>query len=244
MGGAEYAKLGTPNNTGTRIVSLSGQVKRPGYFEIETGKVTMRELIYDPAFGGGLRDGRRLQAVIPGGVSAKVFKAGEKVKLKRRGLDGKETEQEVEVLDLPYDFDSLIAAGSMSGSAAIIVLDDSADIVETLANISEFFAHESCGQCTPCREGSLWMSKALHRLTHGEGRKSDADYLVKIADNIPGGRTICAFGEACSWPVQSFIAKFKDEFIAKGAADEERRAKEAKGADLAHEMRIAASQHA
>ncbi len=229
MGGAEYAKLGTPNNTGTRIVSLSGQVKRPGYYEVENGKVTIRDLIHDPAFGGGLRDGRSLKAVIPGGVSAKVFRAGEKVKLKRRGLDGKETEQEVEVLDLPYDFDSLIAAGSMSGSAAIIVLDDSADIVEALANISEFFAHESCGQCTPCREGSLWMSEALHRLTHGEGRKSDAEYLVKIADNIPGGRTICAFGEACSWPVQSFVAKFKDEFVAKGTADEERRAKEKSG---------------
>jgi NADH-quinone oxidoreductase subunit F len=132
------------------------------------------------------------------------------------------------MLDLPYDFDSLIAAGSMSGSSAIIVMDDSVDIVEALANISEFYAHESCGQCTPCREGSLWMSKALHRLTHGEGRKSDADYLVKIADNIPGGRTICAFGEACSWPVQSFVAKFKDEFVAKGAADEERRKTESK----------------
>jgi NADH-quinone oxidoreductase subunit F len=130
------------------------------------------------------------------------------------------------MLDLPYDFDSLIQAGSMSGSSAIIVMDDSTDIVEALANISEFYAHESCGQCTPCREGSLWMSKALRRLTHDEGRAQDADYLVKIADNIPGGRTICAFGEACSWPVQSFVGKFKDEFIAKGKADEERRAKE------------------
>ena len=170
MGGAEYAKLGTPNNTGTRIVSLSGHVKQPGYYEVEVGKVTMGELINDPAFGGGLRDGRKLKAIIPGGSSAKVFKAGEKFKLKRRGPDGKETEQEVDMLDLPYDFDSLIAAGSMSGSGAIIVLDDSADIVEALANISEFYAHESCGQCTPCREGSLWMAKALHRLTHGEGR--------------------------------------------------------------------------
>jgi NADH-quinone oxidoreductase subunit F len=130
------------------------------------------------------------------------------------------------MLDLPYDFDSIIQAGSMSGSGAIIVMDDSTDIVEALANIAEFYAHESCGQCTPCREGSLWMAKALHRLTRGEGRKSDADYLVKIADNIPGGRTICAFGEACSWPVQSFVAKFKDEFVAKGAVDEEQRAKE------------------
>ena len=118
------------------------------------------------------------QAVIPGGSSAKVFKAGERFKLKRRGPDGKETEQELDMLDLPYDFDSLIAAGSMSGSGAIIVLDDSTDIVKALANIAEFYAHESCGQCTPCREGSLWMSKALHRLANGEGRKSDADRCV------------------------------------------------------------------
>jgi len=241
MGGAEFAKLGTPNNTGTRIVSLSGHIKRPGYYEVESGKVTMRDLIFDPAFGGGLRDGHKLKAIIPGGASAKVFKAGEAVKLRERGPDGKETVQDVDVLDLPYDFDSLIVAGSMSGSAAIIVLDDSADIVEALHNISEFFAHESCGQCTPCREGSLWMSKTLHRLTHGEGRKQDADYLTKIADNIPGGRTICAFGEACSWPVQSFVAKFKDEFVAKGAADEERRAKESKGAGPTSEMKLAAS---
>src|SRR3989441_10622986 len=216
MGGAEYAKLGTLNNTGTRIVSLSGHVKKPGYYEVEVGKATIGQLINDPAFGGGLLDGRKLKAVIPGGSSAKVFKAGEKFKLKRK-VDGKDVEQEVDMLDLPYDFDSLIAAGSMSGSSAIIVMDDSTDIVEALANIAEFYAHESCGQCTPCREGSLWMSKALHRLTHGQGRRMDADYLIKIADNIPGGRTICAFGEACSWPVQSFVAKFKDEFVAKGA---------------------------
>src|SRR5438067_5676636 len=180
MGGAEYAKLGTPNNTGTRIVSLSGHVRKPGYYEIEVGKVTIGELIFDPAFGNGLREGRKLKAVIPGGSSAKVFKAGEKFKLKKKGADGKDAEQEVDMLDLPYDFDSLIATGSMSGSAAIIVLDDSTDIVAALANISEFFAHESCGQCTPCREGSLWMSQALHRMTSGGGRAQDADYLAKI----------------------------------------------------------------
>jgi NADH-quinone oxidoreductase subunit F len=239
MGAAQYAKLGTPNNTGTRIVSISGQVRKPGYYEIEVGKVTLGELINDPAFGGGLRDGRKLKAVIPGGSSAKVFKAGERFKLKRRGPDGKETEQELDMLDLPYDFDSLIAAGSMSGSGAIIVLDDSADIVEALANIAEFYAHESCGQCTPCREGSLWMAKALHRLAHGEGRANDADYLVRIANNIPGGRTICAFGEACAWPVQSFVGKFKDEFVARGMADEERRARQSAGATT--EMKLAAS---
>jgi NADH-quinone oxidoreductase subunit F len=240
MGGAAFAKLGTPNNTGTRIVSISGHVKKPGYYEIEVGHATIGQLIFD--FAGGLFDGRKLKAVIPGGSSAKVFKAGEKFKIKKKGPDGKEIEQEVDMLDLPYDFDSLLAAGSMSGSSAIIVMDDSTDIVEALDNIAEFYAHESCGQCTPCREGSLWMSKALHRLTHGEGRKSDADYLIRIADNIPGGRTICAFGEACSWPVQSFVGKFKDEFVAKGAADEAKRA--AKGAGPAPEMKMAASPHA
>jgi NADH-quinone oxidoreductase subunit F len=235
MGASEFAKLGTPNNTGTRIVSISGHVRKPGYFEVEVGKATIGQLINE--FAGGLREGRKLKAIIPGGSSSKVFKAGEKFKLKKK-VDGKDIEVETEVLDLPYDFDSLMAAGTMSGSGAIIVIDDSADIVEVLANISEFYAHESCGQCTPCREGSLWMSKALHRLTHGEGRKQDADYLVKIADNIPGGRTICAFGEACSWPVQSFIAKFKDEFVAKGEADEKKRAA---AAGPTRELKIAAS---
>jgi len=244
MGGAEYARLGTSNNTGTRLVSLSGQVKRPGYYEVEVGKVTLGELIFDPSFGGGLRAGRTLKAVIPGGSSAKIFKAGEKFRIKKSEPKGPLVEQEVDLLDLPYDFDTLIAAGSMSGSGAIIVLDDSADIVEALANLAEFYAHESCGQCTPCREGSLWMSKALHRLTHGEGRAQDADYLLRIADQIPGGRTICAFGEACAWPVQSTVAKFKDEFIAKGQADEDRRAAAAAGAGPSNEMKIAASAQA
>jgi len=240
MGGAEYARLGTPNNTGTRIVSVSGHIKKPGYYEVEVGKVTLGELINDAAFGGGLRDGRKLKAVIPGGSSAKVFKAGEKLKLKRKGADGQMTAVEVDLLDLPYDFDSLAQAGSMSGSGAIIVMDDSTDIIEALSNIAEFYAHESCGQCTPCREGSLWMAKALHRLTHGEGRKQDADYLLQIAQNIQG-RTICAFGEACAWPVLSFVKKFKDEFEAKGAADEEHRAREAKGTNPGSEMELAAS---
>ena len=170
-----------------------------------------------------------------------MFKAGEKFKLKRKGPDGQPAAVEVDLLELPYDFDSLAQAGSMSGSGAIIVMDDSTDIVQALANIAEFYAHESCGQCTPCREGSLWMSKALHRLTNGQGRKQDADYLIKIADNIPGGRTICAFGEACAWPVQSFVGKFKDEFMAKGAADEDRRAEESKTAGIGEEMNIMAS---
>lgn len=249
MGAAEYAKLGTPNNTGTRLVSLSGHVRRPGCYEIEVGKVTLGELIFHENFGQGLRPGRQLKAVIPGGSSAKVFKAGEKFRLRRRGPDGQGTPVDVDLLDLPYDFDSLQQAGSMSGSGAIIVMDDSTDIVAALANIGEFYAHESCGQCTPCREGALWMSKALHRLTHGQGRKADADYLLHIAQNIQG-RTICAFGEAAAWPVLSFVKKFRDEFEARGAADETARTAEAapgaspKGAGPTADLKLAASPRA
>ncbi len=236
MGAVEYSKLGTPNNTGTRIVSLSGLVKKPGYYEVEVGKVTIGELIFDPQFGNGLRDGRKLKAIIPGGSSSKILKAGEKYKLKKKGADGQMVTVDTDLLDLPYDFDSLMQAGTMSGSGAIIVMDDSVDIVEALANLSEFYAHESCGQCTPCREGSLWMSKALHRMTHGHGRKQDADYLLNIAQNIQG-RTICAFGEACAWPVLSFVKKFKEDFEAKGAADEAKNG----GAGPSKDMKIAAS---
>jgi NADH-quinone oxidoreductase subunit F len=192
---------------------------KPGYFEVEVGKVTLGQLINDPNFGGGLKPGRSLKAVIPGGSSSKVLKAGEVFKLNRKGADGQMTKVDVPLLDLPYDFDSLQGAGTMSGSGAIIVMDDSRSMVDVLANLSEFYAHESCGQCTPCREGALWLAKGTHRLAHGDGRKQDAEYLSHIAQNIQG-RTICAFGEAASWPVLSFVKKFKDEFEAKGAADE------------------------
>jgi NADH-quinone oxidoreductase subunit F len=236
LGGSEYAKLGTPNNTGTRLVSVSGHVRKPGYYEVEVGKATLGELIFHENFGGGLREGRKLKAIIPGGSSAKVFKAGEKFKMKRRGPDGQPATIEVDMLDIPYDFDSLQQAGSMSGSGAIIVMDDTTDIVAALANLADFYAHESCGQCTPCREGSLWLSKALHRMAHGHGRKQDAEYVLRTAQNIQG-RTICAFGEACAWPVLSFVNKFRDEFEARGVADEAKNA----AAGPSHGMKIAAS---
>jgi len=239
MGPAAYAKLGTPNNTGTRLVSLSGDVKQPGYFEIEVGKATLGQLIFDANFGGGLKPGRSLKAIIPGGSSSKVLKAGEVFKFKRKGADGQMTTVDVPLLDIPYDFDSLQAAGTMSGSGAIIVLDDTRSMVETLANLSEFYAHESCGQCTPCREGALWLAKGTHRLAHGEGRKVDADYLQHIAQNIQG-RTICAFGEAAAWPVLSFVKKFREEFETRGAADEAARSGSA-GASGVH--KLAASPH-
>jgi len=214
MGGAEYAKLGSPNNTGTRIVCLSGCVRRPGYYEIETGKVTLRELIFEESFGGGLREGRRLKAVIPGGVSSRVFRAGEKVKLPSSDPSEQGAARAVDALDIPYDFTTVAAAGSMSGAGAIIVLDDTVSMVEALANIAEFFAHESCGQCVPCREGSFWISEILRRILRGEGRPQDPDELLRIARNIAGGKTVCAFGDACARPVESFVTKFEEEFRA------------------------------
>ncbi|HEX4666217.1 MAG TPA: NADH-quinone oxidoreductase subunit NuoF [Chthoniobacterales bacterium] len=203
MGGAEYAKLGRPNNTGTRIVCVSGDVVRPGYYEIEVGAITMGQLINDMA--GGAKPGRTIKAVIPGGSSAKVLRAGDRFKLKDR---------EVSLEEIPMDFDSLAAAGSMAGSGGVIVLDDSRDMVWTLNNINEFYAHESCGQCTPCREGSLWMKKITDRMLLGGGVTQDPATLKNVADNI-AGRTICAFGEACAWPTQSFLERFPDEFAAR-----------------------------
>ncbi len=202
-------RLGRPNNTGTRIVCVSGDVQRPGYFEIEVGAVTMGQLIYDMA--GGPLPGRNVKAVIPGGSSAKVLRADETFKLKLKQPDGSMAEQDATLYDIPMDFDSLAAAGSMAGSGGVIVLDDSRDMVWTLNNINEFYAHESCGQCTPCREGSLWMKKITDRMLLGGGVVQDPDTLKTVADNI-AGRTICAFGEACAWPTQSFVEKFKDEF--------------------------------
>jgi NADH-quinone oxidoreductase subunit F len=120
-------------------------------------------------------------------------------------------EKEIALEDIPLDFDTLAAAGSMAGSGGVIVMDESRDMVECLANINTFYAHESCGQCTPCREGSLWMKKITDRLIDGSGLATDAGLLKNVADNI-AGRTICAFGEACAWPVQSFVAKFPEEF--------------------------------
>ncbi len=203
MGGAEYARIGRPNNTGTRIVCVSGDVVRPGYFEIEVGALTMGQVINEMA--GGPKEGRKIKAVIPGGSSAKVLRADERFKLK---------DQEVSLEDIPMDFDSLAAAGSMAGSGGVIVLDDSRDMLWTLNNINEFYAHESCGQCTPCREGSLWMKKITDRMLLGGGVTQDPATLHNVADNI-AGKTICAFGEACAWPTQSFLDKFPNEFASR-----------------------------
>jgi len=207
MGGDAYAKIGTPNNTGTRILCVSGHVKKPGYYEFEVGAITLGQLLNEVC--GGPLPGRTFKAVIPGGSSAKILKFGETFTLKNK--DGSSRTLTVE--ELPMDFDTLAAAGTMGGSGGVIVMDDSVNMVEALANINAFYAHESCGQCTPCREGSLWMKKITTRMVHDTARSEDGVLLKSVADQI-AGRTICAFGEACSWPTQSFLAKFGDEFKA------------------------------
>ena len=221
-GGEAYSKIGTPNNTGTRILCVSGHVRRPGYYEFEVGKVTMGQLLNEVC--GGPLPGRAFKAVIPGGSSAKVLKFGERYKGKRK-VGAEMVDYDWSLEDIPMDFDSLAMIGSMGGSGGVIVMDDSVSMVEALANINAFYSHESCGQCTPCREGSLWMKKITGRMVHGLARAEDGALLKSVADQI-AGRTICAFGEACAWPTQSFVAKFGDEFK---AYPESKKAKRADG---------------
>ena len=186
-GGEWFAKLGYGKSGGTRLFSMSGHVQKPGLYEASHG-VTLRELI-DAAGGPG--EGRSVKAVIPGGISAKILKADE--------------------LDVHMDFDSLLAAGTMAGSAGIIVMDDTTCMVKALWYAAKFFAHESCGQCSPCREGTGWIFKIVDRMLKGEGRSHDLDNLLQIGGGMEG-RTICVFADAAAWPVQSYIAKFRDEF--------------------------------
>jgi len=213
IGADEYAKMGTPGDGGTRVMCVSGDVMRPGPYEIPVGGVTMGELINDVC--GGMKPGRKLKAIIPGGSSSKIMRAGETYRIKVKGPDGEMTEKEVPLLDLPMDAASLASAGTMIGSAGVIVMDDSRNMLWALNNLNTFYAHESCGQCTPCREGVLWIDKMTHRMIKGEGSPQDPATLKNVADNI-AGRTVCAFGEAASWPVQSFLEKFPEEFSVSG----------------------------
>jgi NADH-quinone oxidoreductase subunit F len=190
-GAAWYKAMGVPGSTGTRLVCVSGPVQRPGYYEFEMGKLTMRQLIEEVC--GGAKDGRKIKGVIPGGSSMPVLPADK--------------------LDVPLDFESLRKAGTMAGSGGIIVLTEEVNIVEATLNVAQFYAHESCGQCTPCREGTLWMEKMLHRIQAGHGRPEDVDLLYEVADNIDG-KTICPLGEAAAWPVKAFLKNYRAEFEA------------------------------
>ncbi len=218
MGGAEYAKLGVDRNTGTRILCVSGDVKKPGYYEIQVGKMTMRELLEDVC--GGPKDGRSFKAVIPGGSSSKILRCDEIFRI-GRGDDAKD----LSFWDIQLDFDTLAACGSMAGSGGVIVLDDSRKMSWVLNNINHFYAHESCGQCTPCREGSTWMKKISDRIVAGKASPEDITTLEEVAYQIDG-KTVCAFGEASSWPVEAIIAKFRDELTADTSESNVRLSKE------------------
>ena len=183
-----FADIGCDRNGGTRLFSLSGCVKRPGVYEVPMG-TPLRELIYN--HGHGILDDRPLKAVVPGGVSAAVLKADE--------------------IDVPLDFDSLARIGSMLGSAGVVVMDENVCMVKALHNIERFFAHESCGQCTPCREGTGWVHRILSRITAGQGTMDDLDNLTRIADNM-SGTSICALSDGAAMPLRSFINKFRNEF--------------------------------
>ncbi|PWB80282.1 MAG: NADH-quinone oxidoreductase subunit F [Candidatus Methylomirabilota bacterium] len=187
--GAEwFAGIGTPKSTGTRIFGVSGHVRRPGIYERPID-VPMRELIFEHA--GGIREGRRLKAVIPGGSSVPVL-----------------TEQH---LDTRMDFESLATAGSMAGSGGLIVMDETTCMVRVGEIVSRFYHHESCGQCTQCREGTAWLHKTLRRIEEGRGRTADLDLLVDICDNMKG-KTICPLSDAAAMPIESYLKYFRDEF--------------------------------
>jgi NADH-quinone oxidoreductase subunit F len=190
MGGAEYAKIGTETSTGTKVVSVSGCVQRPGNYEIELG-VPTREIIFDLA--GGPPPGRKIKCFFPGGSSSPVLP----------GTD--------ENLDLPYDFDALQKAGTMLGSGAIIVVDDSVPILDVALKTAKFYRHESCGKCTPCREGTNWTVKMLERIESGEATPMDLDIMSSICDQIMGN-CLCVLGDAMAMPIASMIKHFREEF--------------------------------
>ena len=186
-GAERFAEIGTENQGGTRLFCVSGHVVRPGVYEAPVS-VTLRELIES---AGGVRDGNKLKAVIPGGISAKILTADE--------------------VDVAMDFDSLMAAGSMAGSGGVIVMDETTCMVQALDSAARFFADESCGQCSPCREGTGWVHRMLRRIVEGKGSVQDLDNLLAIAGDMEGN-TICVFADAAAWPVQSYIKKFRHEF--------------------------------
>ena len=188
-GGQSYLEVGKPNNGGTKIYSVSGDVNLPGNFEVPMG--TPFPVLLELA--GGVRNGRKLKAVIPGGSSAPVLPAAI-------------------MMNCTMDYDSIAKAGSMVGSGAVIVLDDSRCMVKSLMRLSYFYTHESCGQCTPCREGTGWLHRLVHRIENGQGKMEDIDLLNSVADNIQG-RTICALGEAAAMPVRAMIKHFRHEFV-------------------------------
>jgi NADH-quinone oxidoreductase subunit F len=198
MGGAEYAKIGTETSTGTKLVSISGDVKRPGNYEIELG-IPSREIIYGLA--GGPPSGLEVKFWFPGGSSSPVLTKDD--------------------LDVPYDFDSMAKAGSMLGSGAIIVADESRRVLDTALKLAKFYAHESCGKCVPCREGTNWTHKMLARIYTGEATPMDLDIMASVQEQIIGN-CLCVLGDAMAMPIGSMVAKFRSELEAEIEAARER----------------------
>jgi NADH-quinone oxidoreductase subunit F len=190
LGAAEFTKIGTPGSPGTVSFSVSGNVANPGNYELELG-TSMRELIYTHA--GGIADGRQLKAVIPGGSSVPALSARQ--------------------IDVPLDYDSLGAIGTFFGAASLIVVDDRCCMVQLALRSTKFYMHESCGKCTPCREGTRWMVQLLEKLEAGEARHGDLDLLRQVCDRIEG-KSLCALGDFAIWPVRSYIDKWPEEFVA------------------------------
>lgn len=191
QGPAKYAALGTEKSKGTKLFSVSGHIRKPGVYEVEMGYPFRQFLEQDC---GGVPNGRKLKGVIPGGASMPVLRADE--------LEG-----------VRMDYESFQAAGTMLGSGGVIVMDDTTCMVKAAWNVARFFAHESCGQCSPCREGCHWMEKIFSRIENGQGRKEDPDLVLSISGNIQGN-TICPFGDAAAWPAAAFIKKYREEFEA------------------------------
>jgi NADH-quinone oxidoreductase subunit F len=190
-GASAYAAMGTEKSKGTKLFSISGHIRKPGVYELEMGYPLLRFLEEDC---GGVPNGRKLKGVIPGGGSMPVLRP-----------------DELEKVNL--DYESVQAAGSLLGSGGVIVMDDTTCMVRAAWNLARFFAHESCGQCSPCREGCHWMEKIFHRIEQGEGRKGDLELILNVSSNIMGN-TICPFGDAAAMPAAAFIKKYRDEFEA------------------------------
>lgn len=190
LGGEEYAKIGVETSTGTKVVSVSGNVRRPGNYEVELG-IPTREIIFGMA--GGPPEGRTIKAFFPGGSSSPVLP----------GTD--------EYLDLPYDFDTLQKAGSMLGSGSVIVIDDSIPIIDVAFKVAKFYAHESCGKCTPCREGTNWTQKMIQRMLDGQGTPMDLDIMASVQDQIMGN-CLCVLGDSMAMPIGAMIKHFRAEF--------------------------------
>ncbi len=201
LGGAEYAKIGVGRSTGTKLISASGHINKPGVYEIELG-VPVEEFIYSDEYCGGIKNDKKLKAVVAGGSSVPILPAD---------LILKTVQGEPRLMSYESLAEGGFASGTMLGSGGFIVLDETSSIVKNLWNFTRFYHHESCGQCSPCREGTGWMEKILHRIMDGHGKQSDVDLLWDLQKNIEG-KTICPLGDAAAWPVASAIRHFRAEF--------------------------------